>query len=212
MNKHELYNIKNGCFSNKFDFQTCIATKDTLAQQLWKINYASALYDTGGKTELVVRQYIPYNENKTPTIYNGMPLREEIRVFYNMDTKQIEYITDYWNYFYCYENIHNISDKIIFNWFHNQYGESSNNRQENHLDILDRVVSQIQDNIHTLKFDDKLKGIWSIDFMYVNDMVDKWNGIYLIDMARGFRSAYWDIDKLKQETREAILNDNSDSI
>lgn len=95
MNNSKLYSIKNGCFSNKFDFSTCITDKDHLAENLWKLNYVSSMYDTGGYTELVVRELIPYNRQVTPTIYNGMPLRTELRVFYNIDKKKIEYVTDY---------------------------------------------------------------------------------------------------------------------
>lgn len=182
-----LYNIKNGCYSNKFDFNTCITDKHSLPDKFWDINYMSTMFDTGGFTELVVRSYIPYDPTTTLTIYHGMPLREELRVFYNMDTKEIEYIVDYWDYNYCYENISNITDKIVFKHFHNI---------EHNAKLL-KYENEIRQNIQTLKFDDTLTGIWSIDFMSCN------NNLYLIDMARGFRSAYWDPSKLKtKETKE----------
>ena len=191
MEPYKKYFIKNGCFSNKYDFSTCIATKETLAENLWKINYESAMYDTGGNTELVVREIIPYNEEKIPTIYNGMPLRTELRVFYNMDKKKIEYVTDYWDYDYCYENLPNITDKIIFKWFH---------QQDSTIERLKYITDYIYKNIHSLEFDDTLKGIWSIDFMLCTDCEEygDYDGVYLIDMARGFRSAYWDKDKIKE--------------
>lgn len=187
MENNKIYNIKNGCFSNKFDFRTCLATKANLANQLWEINNVSSLFETGGYTELVVREFIPYDYKETPTIYNGMPLREEIRVFYNMDKKEIEYMVDYWNYEYCYENINNKTDKIIFDWFHNKIGE----RKIQHQKKVQELFEEIKQNIDTLKFDNKLKGIWSIDFLF-NDG----NNIYLIDMARGCRSSYWDKNKI----------------
>ena len=37
MDNFKLYNIKNGCFSNKFDFNTCITDKKHLIKNLWKI-------------------------------------------------------------------------------------------------------------------------------------------------------------------------------
>ncbi len=189
MNNSKLYSIKNGCFSNKFDFSTCITDKDHLAENLWKLNYVSSMYDTGGYTELVVRELIPYNRQITPIIYNGMPLRTELRVFYNIDKKKIEYVTDYWDYDYCYENLHNITDKIVFKWFH---------QQDSTIERLEYITDYIYKNIHGLEFDDTLKGIWSIDFMLCTDCEDygNYNGIYLIDMARGFRSAYWDNNKI----------------
>ena len=193
MKPGKFYNIKNGCFSNKFDFNTCIVTKENLAEQLWKINYTSACLSTGGYTELVVRELIPYNKELTPTIYNGMPLREEIRVFYNMNTKEIEYMEDYWNYNYCYNQLHNKTDRIIFDYFHN----INPGRFFNHKHLLSIGCKLINKYIKDLKFTDKLNGIWSIDFMCVLNK-DTFNmDIYLIDMARGFRSAYWDITKIK---------------
>ena len=190
------YNIKNGCFSNKFNFENCMVTIDNIAEKLWNLNYDSQVYDTGGVTELVVREMIPYDMCNTPTIYNGMPLREELRVFYNMDTEEIEYMEDYWNYDYCIDNIYNVTDKIIFNWFHNESG----NRKTIHKEKLEELKQLVKDNIHTLKFDDGLRGVWSIDFMCVDD-IKEYQGLWLIDMARGFRSAYWNIDKLKLETK-----------
>ena len=191
MDNSKLYSIKNGCFSNKFDFSTCITDKDHLAENLWKLNYVSSMYDTGGYTELVVRELIPYNRQVTPTIYNGMPLRTELRVFYNIDKKKIEYVTDYWDYDYCYENLHNITDKIIFKWFH---------QQDSTIERLTYITDYIYENINYLEFDESMKGIWSIDFMLCSDFEEygDYNGIYLIDMARGFRSAYWDKNKLRK--------------
>lgn len=184
MEHDKLYNIKNGCFSNKFDFNTSITNKYNLAEQLWKINYQSSMFETGGYTEIVVRELIPNTiDNTFPTIYNGMPLREEVRVFYNMDTKQIEYIEDYWNYNYCAKNIRDKSDKIIFDWFHNKISGN----EIIHEKAFEQIKTKIEYNINTLQFDNTLKGIWSIDFLY-NAPTDE---IYLIDMARGFRSAYW---------------------
>ena len=179
MNSNKLYNIKNGCYSNKFNFNTSIASKENLAKQLWKINYQSTMYDTGGYTELVVREYIPYDHLNMVTIYNGMPLREEVRVFYNMDEKKIEYMVDYWDYNYCRNSLNSKTDKIIFDWFH---------KETNHQSKLEMVRTIITENINTLKFDKTLTGIWSIDFMYIEETHE----IYLIDMARGFRSAFYD--------------------
>ena len=180
------YSIKNGCYSNKFDFNTCITSKFDLPFNLWKINYTSTMLDTGGYTELVVREYIPFDKTKLLTIYNGMPLRTEVRVFYNMDSKHIEYMVDYWDYNYCSPNIHNLTDSVVFKHFHEQLDYSKK---------LNYVMEYIQNNIRTLKFN-KLTGIWSLDFMYVDDLLD-YKGIWLIDMARGPRSAYWDSSRCK---------------
>ena len=199
MEPHKLYNIKNGCFSNKFDFSTCVTNKMDLAKNLFKINYESHLMDTGGYTELVVRELIPYDSSKIATIYNGMPLREEVRVFYNMDTNQIEYMVDYWDYKYCKDRLYNKNDQLIFDWFHNKLKK----RHEQHIQELNKMKIFIKDNIDTLKIEG-LEGVWSIDFMLVTDE-SKYKGVWLIDMARGFRSTYWNPAKLKPETRKTLI-------
>ena len=185
------YSIKNGCFSNKFDFEKSICTKKDLARRLFEINYVSTMYETGGYTELVVRELIPCDLDHTITIYNGMPLRTEVRVFYNMNTKEIEYMEDYWDYNYCKDKIPRLNDKLLFQLFHNK----SNIELTDHKKELNKVMKYIEDNINTLKIEG-LEGIWSIDFMYDRDL----NNVYLIDMARGFRSAYWNPKKLKNES------------
>lgn len=192
LNNTSLYSIKNGCFSDKFKGNICFSDKYDLCEKFWKLQYDSAMYDTGGHTEIVVRELIPYNMYTTPTIYGGLPLRTELRVFYNLDTKQIEYVVDYWDYDYCYEHL-DITDKIVFDWFH---------KQDNYTDNLIYITDYIYENINTLKFDKKLKGIWSIDFMLVSDVDEFIDGIYLIDMARGYRSAYWDPSKIRSEINE----------
>lgn len=197
LDKYTVYNIKNGCFSNKFDFATCMVTKDNLAEQFWKINYMSSMFETGGHTELVVREYIPEDLDHCLTIYNGMPLRTELRVFYNMDTDEIEYTVDYWDYDYCRNGLKTLNDKLIFDIFHNK----TNINVTDHKHMLNFVEREVKNNINTLKFNkDFFKGIWSIDFMYdVNT-----TKLYLIDMARGYRSAYWNFSKLKPETQKMI--------
>lgn len=192
LNNTSLYSIKNGCFSDKFNGNICFSTKYDLCEKFWKLQYDSAMYDTGGYTELVVRELIPYNMYTTPLIYNGLPLRTELRVFYNLDTKQIEYVVDYWDYDYCYEHL-NITDKIVFDWFH---------KQDNYTSNLIYITDYVYKNINTLKFNKKLNGIWSIDFMLVSDVDEFIDGVYLIDMARGFRSAYWDSLKIRGDIDE----------
>lgn len=192
LNNTSLYSIKNGCFSDKFKGNICFSNKYDLCQKFWKLQYDSAMYDTGGHTEIVVRELIPYNMYTTPTIYNGLPLRTELRVFYNLDTKQIEYVVDYWDYDYCYEHL-DITDKIVFDWFH---------KQDNYTSNLIYITDYVYKNINTLKFNNKLNGIWSIDFMLVSDVDEFVDGVYLIDMARGYRSAYWDPSKIRGEVYE----------
>lgn len=83
--------VKDGCFSNKFDFNnSCILQSDDLDEitdHIINIQYTALMLDAGGYFELVFRVFMP--------IY-GMILRPEIRVFYDFDTRKILYMVNYW--------------------------------------------------------------------------------------------------------------------
>lgn len=95
--KDEVF-IKSGVFSNKFDFDASCHVTDlqNLYNNLYSITYAAALYGANQTNELVLREYISNIENK-PTIYNGMPLRTEFRVFYDFDKDEIIGVANYWH-------------------------------------------------------------------------------------------------------------------
>lgn len=171
-----IYNIKNGTFSNKFDFKTCISSKEELPDKLYKINYQSALFEAGGYTEFIIRELINYDYKNIPTIYNGMPLRTEIRVFYNFDTRKVLYSVNYWNFDYCYKNIYDITDKIVF--VHEK--ERLENEFIKRKEEVEKLVEKHMQGVD-------LSGNWSIDILY-DELNDKY---YLIDMAIAEQSAYW---------------------
>lgn len=70
----------------------------------------------------------------------------------------------------------------------------SGDREINHQYKLKELFNRIEKDISGLKFINKIDGFWSIDFLWEEES-DK---IYLIDMARGERSAYWDTSKIKE--------------
>lgn len=115
LNKHKRYNIKNGAFSNKFDASDCNVHFNDIPNKFLNIQYMSQCYDTGGSTELVIRDYIPYDRQTIPTIYNGLPLRTEFRVFVDFDKNEVLYIVNYWDYDYCYDKL-DLTDRIIFDY------------------------------------------------------------------------------------------------
>ena len=171
--------IKNGAFSNKFDFNTACVRYSSLdiARSIIEINYASLMLETGGNTELAIRERILNQKEDVPCIYNGMPLRNEYRVFYNFDTKKALYVVNYWDWDYCYDAIsRNMSDKIIYESY---YGRLKEHYETN----KDKVMQYVEEHMQTVT---GLDGIWSIDIMEAN------NNLWLIDMALGYRSAYWD--------------------
>ena len=172
--------IKNGAFSNKFDFSTALARYNALdlTRSMIEINYASLMYETGGNTEIAIRNRIPHYPDVDPCIYNGMPLRNEYRIFYDFDTHRTLYIVNYWDWEYCHDAIaeYNITDKIIY--------ESVYPKLSEHYEVNKYQVMQLVDD--KMKNATDMTGIWSIDIMEANDQ------LWLIDMAVAEQSVYWD--------------------
>lgn len=179
MNVRKTYSIKNGTFSGKFNFEDSIATVENLEEKFYKVNYGSAMVGAGGDTEIVVREFIPYNSCRTPKIYNGLPLRPEFRVFYDMSKKKVLYTVNYWDYDYCRPHICDKTDQIVFDYYKEYLEEKFNEYKD-----------KVEELISKSKFD--LSGKWSIDIM-LNEIED--NKLYLIDMAEASKSAYYDIEK-----------------
>lgn len=178
-NTHELF-MKNGCFSDKFNAQNCFIGQDlfALTSKIISINYDAMIYDACGITELILRDRIPFNESATPCIYNGLPLRPELRVFYDFDSHKVLYSVNYWDFTYCHESIsRNVTDAIIYEkvWPH------LNNAYTTWHKKIEEAVDE------KLKSVTELFGKWSVDILLDDD-----HNFWLIDMALAEQSAYWD--------------------
>lgn len=159
--------------------------KSCETRSLIEINYASLMFETGGNTEVAIRERIIADESITPCIYNGMPLRNEYRVFYDFDKKKVLYIVNYWDWDFCHDAIsRNVTDKIVYEA---AYPELSKRFAENKNSVKD-IVKKAMEKVNGLT------GIWSIDIL-----ADESQNLWLIDMAVGRQSAYWDPDKSKEE-------------
>lgn len=174
--------VKNGAFSNKFDFSTCAVRCNALdlTRAIIEINYTSFMFDTGGNTEIVIRERIPFDERKVSTIYHGMPLRNEYRVFYDFDNKKALYVANYWDCDYCYDAIsRNATDRIVYEKVYDSLLEHYTHNKEKVMALVSSHMKDVD-----------LTGIWSIDILE-----DETGEFWLIDMALGHRSAYWDPKK-----------------
>lgn len=189
--------IKNGTFSNKFEFNSCKNISSNilkLTANIIDINYQAFMFDAGGNTELVAREYIkPFTDNhgynKIPSIYHGMPLRNEIRVFYDFDHQQVLYTANYWDWNYCYNSIsRDATDKIVYEHYYPSIKERYKTLKEEIVPVADFGLHDVQG----------LDGIWSVDFM------EEYPGgpLWLIDMAQGPCSAYWNPDTVKSIYQE----------
>ena len=185
--------IKNGCFSNKFRFsKNCliedINDEETLIRHICSIQYDSLCCETDGNLEMVIREYIEPTSG-TPTIYQGMPLRPELRLFYNFDSHQILYAVNYWDWDYCHEGIcfypfgtERTPDADIYEAAYPQLNADTWRLYNKHRQTIIKALSTVT----TLQMPGKNPNIWSVDFMLEE------NHLWLIDMAQGWRSAYWD--------------------
>ena len=170
--------LKNGAFSDKFNFNYCInfpSSPMRMADHILSMNYDSLMFDTGGNTEMVAREFI--DDPSVPTIYKGMPLRTEFRVFYDFDNHNAIYVCNYWDWDYCHQGIaRDPTDKIVYEVYYPIILSDYNTNKGYAVELVNHCFANIND----------LHGIWSVDLMKHG------NEMYLIDMAHGANSAYWD--------------------
>lgn len=89
--------LKLGNFSNKFDFKySHITSLGDLGSGFYNIFYSSMAMSVPPASSLVIRGYISPVVD-VPTIYEGLPLREEVRVFLDFDNRCVLGISDYWH-------------------------------------------------------------------------------------------------------------------
>lgn len=170
--------MKNGCFSNKFDFSNACQLKDLSADNIiehfFNIENMALLNETSGDLEVVFREYIKAEDN-TPTIYNGMPFRTELRAFYDFDKHEYLYDVFYWEWDYCNEYMPE-EDKETYK---KNYLPTLCDYEENR-EFIKQFLEEKLANVD-------LNGKWSVDVL-----VDDDNKYWIIDMAIAERSAYWD--------------------
>lgn len=173
--KHETYFLKDGTFSNKFDFSDChITGKKSVGRALQRIHYTSSMLGAGSSAEIVIREFIEPSEN-TDSIYDGMPLRTEFRVFYDFDTRKVLGVANYWHPDVMTTGLSHPSDIETYNKNRFKIEEEFNSNKE-------YVISQVDKAMATVD----LSGQWSVDIM------KNGNDYWLIDMALMKNSALTD--------------------
>lgn len=209
LNLDGTYFIKNGVYSSKFDFRNAKVTTPQevaeIGQYLFYVHQQAcqmasllnnrSIYGCGTTTEWVVREYIesPVKE----TIYMGLPLNTEYRVFVDFDIKTILSDNQYWNKevmtkrFKENRNNHDVHDVITYNM-------ASERLEKTYNKNINKVREMVQE---LLKNNVEMTGQWSIDIMQVE------NDFYLIDMALAENSFYYDSvpKELRKSTTEKWL-------
>lgn len=185
------YFIKTGTYSSKFDFRNAKVTGEKevreLGEYLLFIHFQAnqmagplsspCIYGVSTTNTWVVREFIEDKENN-PTIYKGLPLHTEYRVFVDMDTKEVLGIMPYWEpetmmkRFSENRNIHDTHDYITFKAHEDVLMKRYNDNKH-------KVLRNIEEVIKHMDMHDQ----WSIDIMQNGD--DFW----IIDMALAENSA-----------------------
>lgn len=202
------YFIKTGTYSSKFDFRN-VRVNDPkeiaeLGEYLLYIHgfanqfagplFNPCIYGMSTTTEWVVRDFIKSKED-APTIYNGLPLHVEYRVFIDCDTHEILSIHPYWdpngmkNHFSKYAkggNINHIHDYIVFKSFEDKMIKKYEVNKNIILENLQPIVDKLD-----------LTGQWSLDIM------DDGEKLWLIDMAVAEQSTFY--ESIPEEKRRPVL-------
>lgn len=187
------YFIKTGTYSSKFDFRNCRVNdpdeiKD-LGEYLLFIHFQAlqmasplsqpSIYGVSTTNEWVVREFIPDKDDNL-TIYKGLPLHTEYRVFIDCDNNTVLGINPYWDpevmekRFAENRDKHDVHDAIT-------YEAHKNKLMARYDENKDTVIAEIKKILPLLD----LTGQWSLDVMQNGD--DFW----LIDMALAENSAFY---------------------
>ena len=192
------YFIKTGVFSSKYDFRNArvSGSKEVreLGEYLLYIHGFSRVvgdptsYGAATTNEWVIRDFIPDTENN-PTIYHGLPLHTEYRVFVDFNAtdsfEQVLGISPYWepktmkNHFKpLAEGRRGMDPDAYHDYCTYSVAEEKlmKRYEENKERVLDHVLNIVRCN-------ERMHGQWSMDIM------QNGNDFWFIDMATASASA-----------------------
>lgn len=185
-NSKELF-IKTGLFSNKFMFSfPHYKDGDNFGEHILNVFYGAMCIGCPKSIDMVFREFIHTNNNR-PSIYCGMKLNTEFRLFYDFDERRIYNIVNYWD---KDTMLNSLSDSEIVNpktgelekCFDKTVFSSVADEIENDFNSLQGFLATVfMKNIKNVK---DLHGKWSIDFLYDGER------FWFIDMATAEHSYY----------------------
>lgn len=197
LDENQDYFVKTGTYSSKFDFRNAHVhgPKEVreLGEYLLYIQSEAArmagptsspcVYGVSTTNEWAVREYIPDPEN-SPTIYKGLPLRTEYRVFIDCDTDEVMGMSPYWEPNMMKKRFGHEADAASPHQFHDYvtFCAAEPKLMERYEANKDAVRRQVEAMLPDLD----LKGQWSLDIMQSGDT------FYCIDMALAATSALRD--------------------
>ena len=166
------YFIKTGTFSSKFQFANAKCSEPReMGEYFQVINNFAMEVGAGHTIDLVVREYIEDVEDN-PTIYNGMPLRTEFRVFVDCDKDELIGVVPYWHPIVMKRALQaGLANSIQQDY--QTYIKHEDKLTAEYNEHLSRVKKEIKAILPNLE----LSGQYSIDVMKNGD------DLYVIDLA-----------------------------
>ena len=192
------YFIKTGIRCSKQDFRNALVQGEKeikeLGEYLFYIHQQGlmmasplnkpCIYGAGTTVEWVVRDFIEDKEDNL-TIYHGMPLHTEYRVFVDFDTKEVLGIHNYWDSDVMLKHFTERYEKdpsdIDAKHDYVTYKANFKNLKKRYNENKDKISEKVQEFIK----DCDMKGQWSLDIMQNGD--DFW----FIDAALAEQSAFF---------------------
>lgn len=196
------YFVKTGTFSSKFDFRNARVTGPNevaeIGQYLTFIQHQANMMAMPGNTpvtpgvsttnEWVVREWIEDNSG-APTIYHGMPLRTEFRVFIDPDADagrgEVLGVANYWDPEVMLDRFENQADAQHPDMLHDAviYRSQQETLVDRYANLKGTIVAKVEALLPHLD----LRGQWSLDVMCNDTEGDQ---LYLIDMSLADNSAF----------------------
>lgn len=194
LDEQKEYFVKTGTYSSKFDFRNAHVHGEKEVRELGEyllfihfqaLQMASPLnnkqiYGVSTTNEWAVREYIPDKEGN-PTIYKGMPLHTEYRIFVDFDRQKIIGVSPYWE------------PTVMKSRFAHEKDASSPHQVHDYIiykahedELMKRYranVGKVCENIRAMLKNIDLTGQWAIDVMQNGE--DFW----IIDMSLAQNSA-----------------------
>lgn len=212
LDNDKTYFIKTGVASSKYDFRNAKVQGEKEVKELGEYflfihqqhcQMASPLsspviYGAGTTVEWVVREFIDDVEDNM-TIYHGLPLHTEYRVFVDFDSDEVIGIHNYWDPALMLEHF---KEKAM-----RGYDIDAKHDYVTYKANMDRLVARYEENKdvvanHVKDFltDVDMNGQWSVDIM------QNGNDFYLIDMAPAETSSFYNESVPENIRRPMIEN------
>lgn len=194
LDEEKSYFVKTGTYSSKFDFRNAHVhgAKEVrelgeyllfihfLALQMASPLSSKQIYGVSTTNEWAVREFIPDKENN-PTIYKGMPLHTEYRVFVDFEQGEIIGVNPYWDPAVMTKRFAHEADADSSHQIHDYivYKAHEDTLMKRYYANVDKVCAHIKAMLNDID----LSGQWAIDVMQNGD--DFW----IIDMSLAQNSA-----------------------